>query len=152
MEVGDRSAHPYLFFSAEEERQIVAAIGAAELYTSGEIRIHMEGKARRDILQQATEAFEKLGMTKTAGQSGVLIFFCLQSRRFAVIGDSGIHEKVSDTFWKDIAKEMEHHFRENRFAEGLISGIRKIGEALQKEFPYQSDDINELPDAISYSL
>jgi hypothetical protein len=32
----------------------------------------------------------------------------------------------------------------------LIEGIRLAGEKLKEYFPYESDDINELPNDISY--
>ena len=42
------------------------------------------------------------------------------------------------------------HFRENRFTDGLIEGIGMVGIKLKDHFPYQTDDINELPDDISF--
>jgi uncharacterized membrane protein len=45
---------------------------------------------------------------------------------------------------------MQAHFKEGRFAEGLEQGIQRCGEKLKVYFPYQSDDINEIPDEISY--
>jgi len=34
--------------------------------------------------------------------------------------------------------------------QGFVLGIEKVGEKLKEFFPYQEDDINELPDEISY--
>ena len=45
---------------------------------------------------------------------------------------------------------QSQHLAENRFVDGLESGIGMIGEKLRKHFPYRSDDVNELPDDISY--
>ena len=45
---------------------------------------------------------------------------------------------------------MSGYFKENKFAEGLISGIKMAGEKLKAHFPYKKDDINELPDDISF--
>ncbi|MDB9984131.1 TPM domain-containing protein, partial [bacterium] len=37
-----------------------------------------------------------------------------------------------------------------QFCDGLSKGIESVGEQLQDFFPYQSDDINELSDEISF--
>ena len=44
---------------------------------------------------------------------------------------------------------MAGHFSEEKFADGLIEGIKMAGEQLKSHFPYQEDDVNELPDDIS---
>jgi len=148
----ERSKNPVLFFSKKEKEKIVRAIQEAEKATSGEIRVHLERQARPDILEHAKDIFIKLGMTKTKARNSVLILLGVKSRRFAIIGDHGINEKVPPQFWGDIVDTMQNAFREDRFAEGLADGILLIGQKLSHYFPYQRDDINELPDEISYSL
>ena len=41
-------------------------------------------------------------------------------------------------------------FKEGLFAKGIANGIIKAGEQLKQHFPYQSDDVNELSDEISF--
>lgn len=147
-----RSAVPMWFFSHSEKKMIVEAIKQAEKATSGEIRVHLERKIQGDILTHAKRVFEKLHMTHTESRNGVLVFFAVKSKRFALIGDTGINEKVPEDFWRDIVQEMESCFLENRFAEGLSHGILRVGEKLKEYFPYDCDDVNELSDAISFSL
>lgn len=147
-----RSKHPALFFSKKEKERIVNAIQEAERATSGEIRVHLARRARPDIEAHARELFVKLGMTETAARNGVLILIGIASRRFVVLGDRGIHEKVPPDFWNDVVETMKNAFRENRFADGLAEGILRIGEKLRDAFPHQRDDINELPDEISFSV
>jgi len=83
---------------------------------------------------------------------GFSFFMGVHSRRFAILGDQGINEKVPQGFWDEIVQLMMRHFKEDRFSDGLVEGILKIGEKLKEYFPYQREDINELPDEISYSL
>ena len=45
---------------------------------------------------------------------------------------------------------MSKNFNNEDFAEGLITGIILTGEQLKKHFPYQTDDVNELSDEISF--
>jgi uncharacterized membrane protein len=44
---------------------------------------------------------------------------------------------------------MTRHFREGAFAEGIVAGIESAGKKLAAFFPWQEDDVNELPDEIS---
>jgi len=134
----------------EEKIQIKNAIKMAELDTSGEIRVHIEEKCSEDVLDRAAFLFEKLKMHKTKLRNGVLFYLALDDRKFAILGDAGIHSKVPDTFWDEIKATCIAHFNENKIAEGLSKGIRMAGQQLKEHFPYQSDDINELDDEISY--
>jgi len=146
-----RDKNPILFFSKKEKASIIQAIQSAELKTSGEIRVHLERRARESFFEHAREIFEKIGMTKTEDRNSVLIFMGLASRRFAILGDKGIHERVPEGFWDDIARQMTQDFKEDLFADGIVKAIHRIGEKLQQFFPYERDDVNELPDEISYS-
>ncbi len=138
------------FFSKEEKQQIVNAIKQAELNTSGEIRVHVENNCPGDVLERATYWFEKMGMNKTEQRNGVLFYLAVKSRKFAIIGDEGINKVVPDDFWEKIKTRMAHLFQQGEFALGLERGILDAGEALKKYFPYQSDDVNELSDEISF--
>jgi len=138
------------FLTEEQEKQITEAIRSAEKQTSGEIRVHIQPHCGNDPYKNARKVFEKLGMTATELRNGVLFFVAYKSRRFAVLGDKGIDEAVPDDFWSETVSVMTPHFQEGRFAEGLSAGIANAGKALQKFFPYEKDDVNELSDDINY--
>jgi uncharacterized membrane protein len=138
------------FFSRKEKKQILAAVQAAEKNTSGEIRVHLEYKTRGPVYGYAQKVFQRIGMTKTSSRNGVLIFLATHDKKFAVLGDVGINEKVPEGFWNDVAQIMREHFEQNKFAEGISEAALRIGEKLRAYFPYQSDDKNELSDGISY--
>lgn len=138
------------FFSKEEKKQITDAIGQAELNTSGEIRLHMEGRCKLDVLDRAAYVFEKLDMHKTAQRNGVLLYLAVYDRKFAILGDGGINQLVPDNFWDVIKETMLVYFKDGKFADGLSKGILMAGEQLKANFPYQSDDVNELSDEISF--
>ena len=74
----------------------------------------------------------------------------IKIRKFAILGDAGINKVTPANFWENIKETMSDHFKENKFAEGLIAGIKMAGEKLKAHFPYKQDDINELPDEISF--
>ena len=138
------------FFSKEQREDIRQAIMNAELDTSGEIRVHIETNCNGDVLDRAAFLFKKLNMHETELRNGVLFYLAVNNRKFAILGDMGINTMVPENFWDDIKFNLLNHFRENQFTEGLIEGIGMVGHKLKEHFPYQKDDINELPDDVSF--
>ncbi len=138
------------FFSKEDQALILSAIKEAEINTSGEIRVHIESKCKYDVLDRAADVFKQLKMHETALRNGVLFYLATEDRQFAIIGDVGINSKVEDTFWDEIKDDMLSKFKAGAFKEGLSEGIKASGVALKEHFPYQSDDVNELSDEISF--
>ena len=133
-------------------RRVVDAIGAAEVRSHGEIRVHLEDTVRGgDPVARARKVFEKLGMTATERRNGVLVYVAVKDRQFAVVGDSGIHAKVAEGFWDDVAAARGRRFAAGEFADGLAEAIGRLGDALAAHFPRAADaDVDELPDSISY--
>ena len=134
----------------EEDRRVVEAIKQAERNTSGEIKVHIENRCKGDVEERSLVVFNKLKLNETKLRNGVLIYHAVRDHKFAILGDEGINNVVGQGFWNDVKDLMLSHFKENRFAEGLVQGIHRCGEKLKTYFPYQSDDINEIPDEISY--
>lgn len=138
------------FFSPEEEAAIVAAIRSAELATSGEIRVHVEVGATTPALDTAVRVFNELKMHETKDRNGVLLLLEVDRREFAIIGDEGIDRVVSEDFWDTERDLLQQHFRRGDFSGGIVAAVQQVGAKLKKFFPYQTDDVNELPDEISY--
>lgn len=137
-------------FNQEAQDTLTAAIEAAEMCTSGELRLHIEARCKEEVLDRAAFIFEKLGMHQTAERSGVLFYFALLDHKFAILGDAGINAKVPEGFWEDIKNEMRAFFVRQDYLEGLSHGIRRAGEKLALEFPKSADNPNELSNEISF--
>jgi uncharacterized membrane protein len=138
------------FFTAEQQDDIKQAVLNAELDTSGEIRVHIENKCSGDVLIRAAQIFKKLKMDRTELHNGVLIYLAVENRKFAIIGDEGINKVVPENFWEQIKTNMLNHFREGRFTLGLSEAITEAGKQLKHHFPHDKNDVNELPDDISF--
>ncbi len=136
------------FLAALDQERIVSAIADAEKQTSGEIRVHVQPKAGRDIRKIAERTFERLGMTKTALRNGVLLFIASEEQRFVILGDSGISEKVPAGFWDEIAAKLTIRFKNGEFTDGIVEAIGSAGEHLGRFFPRSAADVNELPNQI----
>ncbi|MFP5247056.1 MAG: TPM domain-containing protein [Thermoanaerobaculia bacterium] len=137
------------FLAQLDQQRIVDAIAAAEKRTSGEIRVHIQPKARGEIREVAERTFERLGMTKTALRNGVLLFIACEEQRFTILGDQGINEKVPAGFWDEIAAKLTIRFKAGEFTDGIVEAIHSAGEELRHDFPRAEGDVDELTNELN---
>ena len=138
------------FLSEKEEGEVVEAIRMAEKATSGEIRVHIEkSHGEVDIFERAIEVFHLLKMDNTKQENGVIIYVAIENRDFVIYGDKGINEVVPNDFWESTKDAIVAQFKTGNYKQGLIDGILKAGEQLNKHFPWSEDNTNELSNTIS---
>lgn len=128
--------------------RVQTAVSAAELRTSGELRVVVSRSAAPDPVANARREFDRLGMAGTDARNGVLIFLAPRSRTFAIIGDEAIHAHCGESFWREVASAMETEFRRGDFTAGLVLGLERAGALLATHFPRRPADQNELPDRV----
>lgn len=138
------------FFTDAQKKQIQDAIADAEFNTSGEIRVHVDNSCKLDVLDRAANVFHELQMDATELRNGVLFYLAINDRKFAILGDKGINEKVAADFWDHIKEVILGYFKKEQFTEGLSKGIEMAGEKLKAYFPYQDNDTNELSNEVSF--
>jgi uncharacterized membrane protein len=137
-------------FLAEADLDAVTrAIGAAELRTSAEIRVHLDHRCPGEPMARAVALFEHLGMHRTAARHGVLIYVSVGDHKLAVLGDQGIHERVGQVYWERLVDAVLAHFREERPRDGLLHAVAEVGAVLARHFPRRPGDVNELSDQVS---
>ena len=138
-----------LLIPDSDKERIETAIAQAELKTSGEIRVHIDEECNEDVLDHAAYVFQELEMHKTAQRNGVLFYVSLD-HKFAILGDAGINAKVPEHFWEEARDVVLTNFKAGKFAEGLEKGIALAGEKLAAHFPYQTNDVNELSNEVTF--
>lgn len=139
-------------FNLEQQEQIAQAITQAEDGHHGEIQVIIEGSLpsdyayHHDTLQRAHALFAKYRIWDTERNSGLLIYLNLCAHRVELVADRGINQAVTQASWNDICQDMVGYFKEDKFTEGLCSGITALGEILQKFYEHDQDDLsgNEL--------
>ena len=142
---------PSTFLKTIDHDRIVAAIGAAEGRSRGEIRVHVATGPVEDAQAAARADFERLGMTRTAERNGVLVLVAPASQTFAIVGDEAVDRVCGEGFWTSVVEAMRERFRAERFTEGIEEAVVRVGDVLARHFPRRpgEKDVNELPDAIS---
>lgn len=141
------------YLSEAEKQQITEAIKAAELNTSGEVKVHIEQHCPvDDPIERAKEIFLYLCLDHTAYRNGVLFYVAFAENKYAILGDEGIHKVCGDDLWQEESRILKEYFSKGETVEGLSIAIDKVGHELKKHFPYdQKGDTNELTDDISFS-
>ena len=89
-------------------------------------------------------------MSATKDRNAVLLYFAMKDRQMAIWGDEGIHKKLGQSFWNKKVETILEDFKKENFTEGICKMIADVGDALKTNFPYASDDKNELDDNIVF--
>jgi uncharacterized membrane protein len=91
------------------------------------------------------QVFGQLGVWDTAQNNGVLIYLLLADHVVEIVADRGIAARIGQSEWDGVCREMERHYREGRFGEGSVAGVRGVGSLLSRHFPGRRGDADELP-------
>ena len=144
-------------FTRADLDAIAAAVDAAEERTAAEIRVHLEPRVARgrreatvDALPRAREVFVALKMHETALRGGVLIYLAVEERKLAIVGDEAIHARVHSGYWEAIRDRMVERLHDGAARDAVVQAVQDVGAVLAREFPRRPDDIDELPDDVSF--
>jgi uncharacterized membrane protein len=132
--------------------EIEGAIHDVESRHSGEIRFVIEtaldpADLRRGVTprERAAQVFSQLGVWDTQNNNGVLIYVLLADRDVEILADRGLAARVPQAEWEQVCHEIEQHYREGRFGQGSVAGVRSVGQLLARHFPGSGGDPDELP-------
>jgi uncharacterized membrane protein len=118
-----------------DEKQISEAIKAAEQGTTGKIYVtlspHFWGAAQLG----AHHAFRKLRGAHPMDENGVLFFIVPSREELHVMGGTGIHQKVGQAFWDQVAHDVAAQIKEGGLTAGILRGVNLAGQALAEHYP-----------------
>jgi uncharacterized membrane protein len=143
----------YEFLNDDELLRISNKIKEMESVTAGEIRVSVKERKpvfqkRKSIHTLAHKEFFRLKMNETRDKTGILILLILKERKFHILADEGINQKVPDDTWDIVCKNMQQKFQQGFFCEGILLGVESVGKILSRHFPIKSDDTNELSNEV----
>lgn len=146
----------YNFLNDDELLRISNKIKQSEKHTAGEICVSIKdhtknSTSKKSIKEIAELEFFRLGIQNTRDKTGILIFILLNERKFYILADSGINEKVQQSTWDSIKEEMQNYFLHGNFCKGIIHGVDEVGNILSHHFPIKPDDTNEISNRVIVS-
>ncbi len=133
---------------------VTAAVRECEGRHAGEIRFAIEpALSAAEVWAQVTprmravDVFSTLRVWDTAHNNGVLIYVLLADRAVEIVADRGVAGGiVPQSDWDAVCQLVQRHFRDGRFADGAVAGIKAVAEVLARHPPGEPDVGNEMPD------
>ncbi len=135
------------FLAQVDHDRLHRAIQSAERGTSARMVVYITHRAVKDPLAKAHAIFRRLGMEKKGHHGGFLIFLSPKSQKFAVLGGTGLHEKLGQKWWDEIASLLAREFKEARYMEGLLAATAMAGEEFHRHFA-SAGAADDSPDVI----
>jgi len=139
------------FLTNQQIASLVEAIQSAEDHSTGEIRVHIDSNTENRDAKTAFDVFKKLDMDKTADRNAVLFYINFEQKYLTIIGDTGIHEKVKQSYWDHLHDYITAEFAKGNYHQALKSAILETGLELKKYFPVEGENPNQLSNEITFS-
>lgn len=106
------------------------------------------GLRRRGAERAARAAFATLGIEKTRGRTGLLVYVALFERAAVLVPDRGIPESLVTGPLASIREQLAASVEQSDF-EGFLTALGRLGPACGAALPRQANDENELCDDVA---
>ena len=106
-----------------------------------------ERKLAQSVADAARVAFYDLGISRTSGRSGLLVFVSTFEQRALVLFDVGIAVDQLGPKWADAAAALSAAVKA-RNVPAFERALEALGPILGEHLPRSADDVNELPDEV----
>jgi putative membrane protein len=100
-----------------------------------------------NVNRAARAAFFDLGISRTSGRSGILVYVSLFERRCVVLNDIGLDPALLEPGWQSARGELERTVK-RRDLPAFHRALESLGPVLGLPYPRSEDDVNELPDEV----
>ena len=117
-----------------QQATIAAAIAAAEDGTTGRIAVREIPDRSVDAFDRAKREFGRIGLQRHEHANAALILVAPKARRFAIVGDRVLHERVGDAFWNDVVEKSTPFFARGETEAGVLYAVARLGEVLHAHF------------------
>lgn len=138
-------------FPKEDLDQITQAIEDSEKQHRAEVVFVIEASLDPiEVIQGKTgkhrciEVFSDHRVWDTEENNGVLIYLLLADHDIEIVADRGVYRVAGESYWTELCGQIETSFRNGKFTEGVIEGIRTLTKLLVEHYPKDGIDPDEL--------
>lgn len=100
-----------------------------------------------NVRTAARAAFVELGVSRTSGRTGILVFVSVFEQRVEVVEDVGVDTKALGKEWEELKAKLSAVIAANEGPESFLQALSLMAPPLERVLPRSEDDVNELPDA-----
>ncbi len=100
-----------------------------------------------NVRTAARAAFVELGVSRTTGRTGILVFVSAFERRVEVVADMGVDTDAMGKEWEEALAKLSAAVASSSSPEPFFEALRLMAPPLERVLPRSADDVNELPDA-----
>jgi len=117
-----------------DRKRIDDALARAQAGTTGQVALRIIPDDRVDAMARAKAEFTSNDLHHHGAANAALILVAPTARRFAVIGDVALHERVGQDFWDETIAQMAATFATGTPTDAIVQGIDRLGTAFHEHF------------------
>ena len=128
--------HPIQFHAEIDKARLIAAIADAERATTGKIYVYVSHRAITDPMAAAQKRFARLGLSRIHDhRASVLLYLAPLTKKFAIIGDTAIHDRCGDSYWNQLAESLSSDLKTGNATRALLNAVASLKRTLAEHFP-----------------
>lgn len=128
--------HPQHFHDQLDKPRLIAALADAGRKTAGRIYVYVSHRPITDALAAAHRRFASLGLGRLhEDRASVLIYLAPKTHKFAIVGDTAIHERCGEPYWQRLADSLSTDLKAGDLTAALLNAIASLKATLEEHFP-----------------
>ena len=129
------------FLTDAERAQLQDGLAHACRHAGEPIGLIIDTRASGEPEARAVSLLETWDISAAARARAVLVYANAATRRFAVVGGEEIRRAAPHAFWTQVKVDLQHHFDDHRYCDGLFKAVAQIAIQLHFHFhPTLPDD------------
>lgn len=123
------------FLSPEERGQVEAGLLSAARHTRARMTLVIDETAAPEPTARARQCFQEWMIDEAERPTAILLYASAASWTHALAAGDTIRREAPAAFWEAVASDLDRHFAERRFCDGLFKALSQIALQLKHHYP-----------------
>jgi uncharacterized membrane protein YgcG len=129
------------FLTPTERQQLADGLAHACRHAQARISLDIDERPKGDPEVRALTLFREWDLPEAERPTAVLVYACAATRQFAVVGGEAIRRIAPPAFWEQVRGELQRHFEDERYCDGLFKAIAQVAIELQRHSASPSEEL-----------